>query len=386
MIKIDNKQNCCGCHACLNICPKNAISMKMDEKGFLYPEVNKDKCIKCCLCLKACPIISKKENNKFDSEVNAYACYNKNDEERLNSSSGGLFVLFAKEIINRNGVVFGATLDNNNKVIHDHCQKIDDLKKFMGSKYVQSTIGDSYKKVKEFLIKDKYVLFTGTPCQIEGLKKYLKRDYDKLYTQDIICHGVPSPLVWEKYKKHRKEKDNNTPKNISFRNKDDGWKLFNMKFTYEKSCYKKNQTEDLYMKAFLKNTILRDSCYNCSFKKKNRVSDITLADYWGVENVHPELNDNKGISLLIVNSEKGNELFKNISKYLIYKKTDLNTAIKYNPSYINSVNSDPNREVFFNNLEKMDFEDLVKKYTQKNPWYRRLLGKIKRIIKKILHK
>lgn len=386
MINIEDKQSCCGCHACFNVCPKNAIEMKTDEKGFLYPEIDKKKCIKCGLCLKACPIISNQEQSVTNFGVSAYSCYNNNDEERLNSSSGGLFILFAKEIIKRNGVVFGALLNDDNKVVHDYCEKINDLKMFMGSKYVQSTIGDSYKKVKEFLKKDKYVLFTGTPCQIEGLKSFLKKDYEKLYTQDIICHGVPSPLVWEKYKEYRKINDKNIPNSVSFRNKDNGWKLSNMKFTYDKFSYKKNQNEDLFMQAFLKNTILRDSCYNCSFKKMNRVSDITLADYWGVENIHPEFNDNKGTSLLIINSKKGEELFNLVSESIYYIKTDLNEAVKYNPSYITSVNADVNREKFFDNLDKVSFDKLVKNYTYKVPVYRRLLGKVKRIIKKLIKK
>lgn len=382
MKEIIEKKNCCGCSACMNICPKNAITMKEDEKGFLHPVIDNNKCINCGLCKKTCPVLNE---TKTESLKEVYACYNKNDKERLNSSSGGIFILIAKVILKKGGIVFGAYLDKNNRVLHGYADNINDLKKFMGSKYVQSDINETYKKVKEFLDLNKYVLFTGTPCQIEGLKAYLKKDYEKLYTQDIICHGAPSPLVWEKYKEYRKEIDQEKPKEISFRNKDNGWKLFNLKFTYKDKEYKNNQNTDLFMQAFLQNIILRNSCYNCAFKKLNRISDITLADYWGIQNIHPEIDDNKGTSVLIINSKKGKELFEEIKKQLVYVKSDITNVIKYNPSMIKSVDMNNNRELFFTNLNKVPFEKLVKKYT-KRPLFKRVLGKLKRVIKKVLGK
>lgn len=383
MEKVIEEKQCSGCQACANICPKKAISMIADEKGFLRPVIDQEKCINCGLCKRTCPVL---KNVKTESLKKVYACYNKNEEERINSSSGGIFILLAKSIIKKDGVVFGAYLDEDQKVRHSYAETEEELVKFMGSKYVQSDVNETYKKVKEFLLQDRYVLFTGTPCQIEGLKAYLQKDYEKLYTQDIICHGAPSPLVWEKYKKYRKEIDVDTPIEISFRNKDEGWKLFNLKFSYKNKAYKKNQHEDLFMKAFLKNTILRDSCYNCAFKKLDRISDITLADFWGIQNVHPELDDNKGTSVLIVNSEKGKELFELIKEELVYTESNIEYVKQYNSSMIKSVNPDPNREKFFANLNEMTFDKLVAKYTYKKPLYRRVLGKIKRIIKKILGK
>lgn len=381
MDKIIEYEQCCGCHACYNICPKHAIKMVEDDKGFKYPKIDKAKCINCELCKKVCPVL---KNINTKNNIKSYACYNLNNKERMNSSSGGIFILLAKEILKKDGVVFGAYLNDKFKVEHTMITDEKDLYKLMGSKYVQSTIGYIYKEVKEKLQQDKYVLFTGTPCQIEGLKSYLMKDYDKLYTQDIICHGVPSPLVWEKYKKYREKVDKNKPIKISFRNKDDGWTLFNMKFSYRKSYYKKNQNEDLFMQAFLKNTILRDSCYNCHFKKINRISDITLADYWGIQNVHPELNDNKGTSVLIVNSKKGEELFNQIKDKIKFVETDIKKIIEYNPALIESAKMDKNRKLFFENLDNIEFDELVKKYTYKRPLYRRILSKIKRIIKRII--
>lgn len=381
MIDIKNKEQCCGCHACYNICPKNAIIMQEDEKGFRYPIIDRDKCIQCGLCEKVCPII---KNAQIQNEPIAYAAYNKDEEIRKVSSSGGIFTLLAEVILEEKGVVFGASFNKKHEVYHTYIENKNELDKLRGSKYLQSSINDTYKKAQEFLKNGRYVLFTGTPCQIEGLKSFLRKDYDKLYTQDIICHGVPSPKVWNKYIQFREKKDREEPTKISFRNKDGGWKLFNMKFEYSNFEYRKNENEDIYMQAFLRNTTLRDSCYNCSFKKKNRISDITLADFWGIENILPEMDDNKGTSLVIVNSEKGQELLNKIIEKMIYKRVDLDSALKYNPSMTNSVNKEKNREKFFENLDKIEFDKLVKKYTYKPNIIRRIIGKIKMTIKKVI--
>lgn len=383
MLEINEKHKCCGCYSCVNACPQSAISMKQDEKGFEYPEIDKSKCIECGLCEKVCPILSKSEGiNKTIKK--AYACYNKRENERLQSSSGGVFILIAKEIIKKNGVVFGACFDDEFSVKHDYVEEEDKLCKFMCSKYVQSIIGNSYCKAKEFLDQGRYVLFTGTPCQIEGLKKYLRKDYEKLYTQDIICHGVPSPMVWRKYLAYRQNVDKDSPTKISFRNKDNGWKLFNMKFSYNNKDYKNNQNNDLYMQAFLKNTILRDSCYNCSFKKIDRQSDITLADYWGIDKVNKKMDDDKGTSLVILNSSKGESLFNEIKNNLEYEDTSLDDAIRYNTAYTQSARMDKNRDSFFENIENMEFDKLVKKYTYKRPLYKRVIGKAKKCVKNII--
>lgn len=384
MIDIKDKKNCCGCHACFNICPKKAITMACDEKGFKYPIIDKEKCIDCGLCEKVCPILNRKKEE--EKKVSAYACYNKNENERINSSSGGIFILLAKEIIKRKGIVFGAQLNEEFKVVHSYAESEEGLKKFQGSKYVQSNIGETYKLVKKHLNEDRYVLFTGTPCQIEGLYSFLQKKYDKLYTQDIICHGVPSPMVWEKYKEYRKSVDNDIPQKIEFRNKDNGWKLFNMKFSYKNKNYMQNQHQDLFMQAFLKNTILRDSCYSCNFKRKYRNSDITLADFWGIEHVQPDFDDNKGISAVIINSEKGRELFNSISKKIECRNCDLEQIININSSMIKSVTKDNNSDKFFENLNKLSFEKNVEKNTYHTTLFKRGLKKIKNTIKKIFKK
>ena len=383
MIDIKEKNKCCGCYACFNKCPTNAIEMKKDEKGFSYPIVNKEKCVNCGLCEKACPILKKEKEKKNDKK--AYACINKNDNIRNQSSSGGIFTLLAEEIIKKGGVVFGATFNEKFEVMHDCAEGIEDLVKFRGSKYVQSSINSTYQKAKEFLESDKYVLFTGTPCQIEGLKSYLDKEYDKLYTQDIICHGVPSATVWNKYLEYREKRKNSKIKKVEFRNKEKGWHLYNLRISYENDeVYERNQRDDIFMKAFLRNTILRDSCYQCYFKKINRMSDITLADFWGIEKVLPEMDDNKGVSLVITNTKKGEELLEKITSNIISKEIKLEDAIKFNKSFTESAPMDKNREKFFENLDKIDFEKLVKKYTNKPNILIRVVRKMKSLIAKII--
>lgn len=386
MINIIDKSKCSGCHACASICPQNCIEMKVDDEGFWYPKINASTCINCGLCEKACPIIHNK-HNLIKRTPDTYAAFNKNEDIRMNSSSGGMFTLIAEHIVNQNGVVFGACFDKEFNVIHNFVETIYDLHKFRGSKYVQSKIGDTYKKAKNFLDSGRLVLFTGTPCQIGGLYSYLRKDYDNLLTQDIICHGVPSPKAWKKYIDFREDIDKQKPTNIYFRNKDRGWKQFSMKFTYSENSYCETLRGDQMMKAFLKNRCLRPSCYNCSFKNINRQSDITLADYWGISNVHPEMDDDKGTSLLILNSDKGKAIFEQIKDNTLHLKSDLNIAVKYNSAMIKSVANNKYRDKFMNNLDKYEFDKLVKKYCE--PAFSskcirlafRVVFKIKRVLK-----
>lgn len=376
---VDNKK-CCGCHACANICPKKAITMQEDNNGFKHPTINKEKCINCGLCKKVCPVLN--SNQERPRKINAYACYNKNINDRINSSSGGIFILLAKEILKKGGVVCGAAFDSNYNVSHMFVNSEKELGKLMGSKYVQSTIGDTYAKAKEYLDQNKYVLFSGTPCQIEGLKFFLKKEYDKLYLQDIICHGVPSPKVWQKYLEYQKAKNKSKIYSISHRNKDKSWSLFQMKIKFKNKTYAKDVNNDEYLRLFLNNICLRDSCYDCSFKKKYRESDLTLADYWGIDKVHTNMNDEKGTSLVIINSEKGQRLFNMIKNELVCIETNINKALEYNSAMVKSVPYYEKKDNFFNDINILSFGKIVKKYTNKKNLILRAISKIKRIIKK----
>ncbi len=379
MINIEKKESCCGCCNCLNICPTNAITMVEDELGFKYSKVDKSKCINCGLCKKVCPIVQSKK--EVQQEIKCYAAYNKNEEDRLNSSSGGIFILLAKYIISQGGVVIGASFNENFEVNHICIDNLKDLEKLMKSKYTQSYMGSIYKETKELLDKNKYVLFTGTPCQIEGLKIYLRKDYDKLYLQDIICHGVPSPKLWKKYIEDRKKIDNDEIKSINFRNKDNGWLNYNIKFKYRNKDYKNNISKDPYMKLFLSNIALRESCYNCHFKKIHRVSDITLADFWGIDKIDKTMFDNKGTSLIIISSKKGQKLFNIIKDDLICKEENINDALKYNPSMTKSSAPHPKKQKFLDDIDKLTVQELSNKYIHKRNILLRVVGRIKRILK-----
>lgn len=385
MINITDKTKCSGCSACLNICPKKAISMKEDEKGFRYPNIDYNACINCNLCEKVCPIINKKE---IKNSPKAYACYNKNEKVRMESSSGGIFSLLAEYILENNGVIYGAAFNDEWNVEHLRIENLDELYKLRTSKYLQSNIKNTYSLAKKDLDDDKIVLFTGTPCQVNGFISYLgNKIYDNLYTQDIICHGVPSPKVWKKYLEYRKKQDSESPVRINFRQKDDGWNLYALLLQYNNNAYKINHNNDLFMQAFLRNASLRDSCYDCSFKSKNRQTDITLADFWGVDNVISGFNDNKGTSLVIVNTEKGRKLFDKIEKEIVSKEVDFEESIKYNPSMYTSVKIPQKRDEFFENLDNLNFDELVKEYTvkpRKENLIKRILRKCKKILKKFI--
>ena len=331
-----NVDGCVGCGACYSICPKNSIVMRSNKEGFLYPKVNIHTCINCHMCEKTCPVLDNDKAANFDRI--AYACYTKDENIRMKSSSGGIFTELAQKVLQAGGVVFGAAFsDDYMSVNHIAVDNIKDLDKLRGSKYVQSDIGDTYKETEKYLKQERLVFFTGTPCQIAGLKKYLGKDYNNLLTQDLICHGVPSSIVWKKYVKYCNRKSKSNVKKISFRDKKYGWKEWGIKFEFEDNTQYINQTfEDVYILGFLRNLYLRYSCYNCKFKNGKGNSDITLADFWGIGSIFPDMDDDKGTSFVIINSKKGQSFFSEICKELELRETDPDYANKYNSAYIKS--------------------------------------------------
>ncbi|MBU3093644.1 Coenzyme F420 hydrogenase/dehydrogenase, beta subunit C-terminal domain [Clostridium sp. CF011] len=382
MIKLNQKQDCSGCHVCANVCPVNCITMIEDKEGFLYPKVDIIKCINCGLCEKACPIINKRERV---NDTVAYACINKNENIRSESSSGGVFSLLAERVVNKGGVVFGAGFDDGFNLEHSYTDTIEGISKFRGSKYLQSKIGDTYMQAKECLEKGTKVLFSGTPCQISGLLSYLGREYDNLICVDIICHGVPSPKVFKMYRNELEKTHGATTRRIAFRRKDCGWKLYSVSVLFNNDTeYRKNLTRDVFMRGFLQNLYLRPSCYACKSKSLNRLSDITIADFWGIENIAPELNDDKGTSLVLVNDNKGKKIFQQLQDKMIVGQVDCAEAIKYNPSAIESVPYNPNRDRFFENLDSHSdhISKLIIKYTKIN-FMKRVYGKMRVILSKL---
>ena len=385
MIKINRKQDCSGCHSCASACPKQCITMIPDNEGFLYPQVDMTKCIDCGLCERVCPIINKTSSNHTPI---AYACINKNENIRLQSSSGGVFTILAENTINNGGVVFGAGYDDELKLVHSYTDTIEGLSAFRGSKYEQSKIGKTYKRAKKFLETNKKVLFSGTPCQIGGLYSYLGKEYDNLLCIDIVCHGVPSSKVFKKYKSQLENRYDSKTKKINFRRKDSGWKRYNLALSFHNNkSYSKEFTQDIYMRGFLQNLYLRPSCYDCSFKSIHRQSDITIADFWGIENILPKLDDDKGTSLILVNSTKGKKVFEELQDKMISEKVDLDEAIKYNPSAVSSVPQNQRRDEFFEKLNSnsYDINKLILKYT-KDSFQKRVYGRTRVILSKVKRK
>jgi coenzyme F420-reducing hydrogenase beta subunit len=381
--EVKRKEDCVGCYGCENICPAECIIMAKDSEGFTYPKVNYDECIKCGKCIEVCPGINRKS---VKNDLEAYACINKDETTRLQSSSGGIFTILAEKVIREQGVVFGAAFDEEFELKHCYVETQESIGKLRGSKYLQSQMGDTYKQAMIFLDLGRNVLFSGTPCQIGGLKSYLGKSYGNLLCVDIICHGVPSPDVWEKYKKFREKAAGSSAKSVSFRLKNEGWKRFSMAFLFEnRTDYRKNLENDLYMKTFLKDICLRPSCYECKFKTLNRQSDITLADFWGIENIIPELDDDKGTSLIFVNSVLGNGVFKSINECIECAKVDINEAVSYNLAAIKSAELNLKRESFFKDLPEMEFDQLVKEYCT-DKLSIRLKRKIKYLLRVVLEK
>lgn len=385
MIQITDKKNCCGCYACVQACPKQCISFEEDQEGFHYPLVNKDLCIECGLCEKVCPCLNQTSPK---SPLKLYAAINPNEEVRLSSSSGGIFSMIAETIINAGGVVFGARFDDNWEVKHDYTDTIEGIKAFCGSKYVQSRIGGAYNQTLSFLKSGRKVLFSGTSCQISGLRHFLRQNYENLFTVDVICHGSPSPLVWRNYLDEVVDGFNNAVHNVEYRNK--AWKQYKFSVQYDGlsnvvSLSSRHQ-DNAYMHAFLQNIILRPSCYNCPAKQGKSLSDITLADFWGIQNVAPEMNDDKGVSLIIINTEKGKEFYHSLS--LRGKEVDEEIALKGNWCYYNSVAPHNQRDFLFRGLSNgQSFHGLMDGITKQTKPHGALsiLSRSKRLVSKILH-
>lgn len=378
------KDQCSGCGACLNICPKSCITFQEDQEGFLYPLIDKGKCIKCNRCVNVCSYINPLYiNSKLPLTI--YAAFSKNEETRKRSSSGGLFTEVAEYIINSNGYVFGAQFDEEWNVIHTGSNDIKELHKYRGSKYVQSNTLFTYREVKDKLSKNFKVLYTGTPCQILGLKKYLGKEYENLFTMDLVCHGVPSPKIWQLFKNKLVGGGKEYINSIEFRNKDKGWRNYSLRISTDTShyIYSIEDNQSSYMKGFLKELYLRPSCYNCIAKSFKSGSDLTIADYWWIHGIRPQLDDNKGCSLVYINTCKGLELFEqlDIIKEETFSDSDIQNAYLYKGAVTHSVKPHVKRDSFFNQVNGDNVILLIDRYTQ--PTFKEL---VTNILKKQLRK
>ncbi len=361
MINIKEKNACCGCQACKEVCPTQCISMVVDNEGFLYPKVRQADCLDCHLCEKACPQL--KEADVMEGTPTAcYAAISKDTQARLLSSSGGVFSLLAESIIKRGGVVFGARFDDRFTVFHSYTETCAEIAPFRGSKYSQSDLRGSYSQVHQFLKEKRPVLFTGTPCQIAGLRGYLQhKDDDNLFLVSVVCHGAPSPLVWKEYLMH--VTNGAQPTEVIMRDKTEGWSRYKMVITRDnETCLNTTATDTPFMRAFLSNLTLRPSCYSCQFRGNHR-SDLMLGDYWGIEDVHPDMSDDNGTSLILVYTAKGQQLLSGLNLKL--KESRYEDAIKGNPSIIYPAYKPVERALFWRAFRRHGAK-VLQNYTTEN--------------------
>lgn len=402
MINITDKHNCCGCGACVQKCPKQCISLSEDNEGFLYPKVDTSVCIDCGICEKVCPVL-----NPFDTRkpFQVLAAINKNEQIRMESSSGGIFTLLAEKVIAEAGVVFGARFDENWQVTLDYTETIEGLAAFRGSKYVQARTGETYKQCEKFLKDGRKILFSGTPCQVLALKKFLRKNYDNLLTVDLACHGVPSPLIWKRYLEaelnqrtaHRAVAGKSTVlfslksmssiKDIKFREKSDGWKKYRFVLTLNESSDEVEKSsvssyihyKNPYFQVFNMGVILRPSCYDCEIRHRCKSgSDITLADFWGIETLTQDFDIEKGVSLVLLNSEKAIGLLNGLD----LEKTPFTyeDAVRLNAGLRRTTRLHPKREIFFENFHSTgDIIELMESVLRIS-YIKRVKSKISRIV------
>jgi len=407
MIEITDKRDCCGCGACVQRCPKQCISLREDEEGFLYPHADTETCIECGLCEKVCPIINRREAQE---PLKVYAAKNRDIEKRELSSSGGLFIALAEQVINEGGVVFGVVFDERWEAHHVAATTIEEVEPMMRSKYIQSRTENTFKEAEDYLKQGRKVMYTGTSCQIAGLKRFLRKEYDNLLAVDVICHGVPSPGVWRRYLKEELEQSaqsaatgKNTVLNrslkpmpviagVSFREKRRSgfdWQKFGF-VVWQKSASEGGQNSVLlsyrldknpFMRGFLADLYLRPSCHACPAKGGTSGADITIADYWGIKNVRPDFYDPSGVGLAIVHTEQGLQAFS--AAYFETAATTLKEATAGNPSYWRPVALPECRQKFFRMFESLVYVAIAVDHCLYTPLSVRML---KKIIRKINNK
>lgn len=382
MKRIKVPKDCTGCTACSAVCPHNAISLCENGEGFPYPKIDDTLCIECGACASVCPVLNDSQRSKA---LKIYAARTKDTEIRKRSSSGGIFSALASSVISDGGVVYGAAFSSDFKsVSHVGIEKIEDIERLRGSKYIQCENGnDLFGKVKQNLISGRTVFFAGTPCQIEGLKSFLKKDYDKLLTADIICHGVPSPAVWRSYIDELEKENGSEIKCVSFRDKATGWKKYSFTADFANGrSFTQVVTENPYMRAFVRSVTIRRSCYRCPFRKLERISDLTMADFWGCEGSAPQMNDNTGITLLLINSEKGERFFNKLSDVELSPVSETD-ALRENRSMYIQTGYNYNRDYFYNNFKGSSVKELLGTAANRNTLFTRAVGKYRRIKQKI---
>ena len=392
-----DKKECGGCTACLSACPKQCISMQADEEGFLYPVIDRSACIDCGLCEKVCPFDKPVYTNLTTPQV--YATYIKEEAQRMQSTSGGIFYVIARWVIDQGGIVYGAAFDEHFKLRHIGVETLDGLVQLRGSKYLQSDMGHVFGEIRHHLRSGRWVYFTGVGCQVAGLKAFLRRDYDTLVTSDLVCHGVPSQLMFDWHLVYLRQKEHGEITSYQFRDMG-GWGVC---ASYEYVSQTRGRgTRRLwsyalspYLYSFMWAYNYRYSCYNCKFARLPRQGDITLADYWGVHRYFPDLDADKGVSLVLVNNDRGSEMWERVRDGLVYRSSRVEDAAKENGNLVHATKMPEIRKTCYAMIRERGYRSVAEKEFRA-PHYNRiklrvylsqtklwsLLRKMKRKIKK----
>lgn len=372
-------QPCTGCGACHGHCPTKAIEMKEDYEGFRQPTIDMDKCINCDMCSKICPV-----NNDFpntnETRPEMQATWSKDSDVVESSATGGLFYELAKQVVEEGGVAVGAIYDEDLQVTHEFAETLEDLTKLQGSKYVQSKVYHTFPIIRKMLKEGRTVLFSGTPCQVGGLNAYLKyKKYDNLYTADLICHGIPGAKIYRKYLEELRNAAESEIESINFRDKSNGWNMFSVKVLFENDLqYLQTARDDNFMKIFLSDIALRRSCYDCKFSSIPRAADITLGDYWGIGYRRPHLDNNRGTSQVLVNSDQGRKLLDKIKDRVYVEVTGFEEGLNANPVLVRSVGKPEVRDTIFDGEGPLTTSEIVEEYIYAPYRRRSLMGRFKK--------
>lgn len=362
MIKILKPEDCCGCTACASICPQQCIAMKADEEGFAYPHVNAEKCVECGLCEKVCPVKNREQTP--ESLLESYVLRNNCDDVLMNSPSGGAFSAMAQILLEENAAVYGAVFDTDWTVRHLRTEDASMLGRFRGSKYVQSDMTGIYPQVKSDLRRGGTVLFSGTPCQVDGLMRYLGKDYPKLYTVDVICHGVPSPKLWRLYRGYQEQRFGSDLAEANFRNKTYGYHSGSMRLRFENGReYYGSARVDYMLKAFFKEIASRPSCYDCPVKKLEHRADLSLYDCWNADKLLGYPCDDRGYTNVLAHTEKGRELLERMRPLCFVQKVDTEQAVALDGVMIQkSAVPNKNRGLFYQSLDADGLKKTVDRF------------------------
>lgn len=379
MIRISSKENCCGCSACSNVCGQHAITMQSDDEGFLYPIINQKLCTGCGICDKVCPISNPKEKKPVLQK--AYLVQHKNQKILKESTSGGAFTAIASCIIKKGGVVFGAAFDKDFHVIHTSAETEADLRKFRNSKYVQSDLGDTFRQVRSFLKAGRLVCYSGTPCQIEGLKKFLMKEYENLITVDVVCRAVPSPGVWEKYLEYINKKDLVT--SVRFRDKTFGYQFSTMELiTASGKVIRGGIDTQTWLRMFFSGMIIRPSCTEYRFRSHNRISDITIWDCFNIYKLSKEFDEDCGTTRVLTHTDIGRHIIDECALIINIKEIEVQEAIQGVKEMKKSPSIHVKKKEFFRDFNNMEFEYLLEKYFP-NTLIVRIKGKTRLFLNKV---